>query len=75
MNDLNQMLWGSFMIQFGELTIYFGADSGRGVHFAEIGNLFDIDLTFLGIGAYEPVWFMNPSHTSPSDVLKVKDSF
>jgi L-ascorbate metabolism protein UlaG (beta-lactamase superfamily) len=67
------MLWGSFMIHFDDKSIYFGADSGQGSHFKEIGNLFDIDLTFLGIGAYEPIWFMHPSHTSPNDVLKVKE--
>ena len=71
--DLNYMLWGSFMIHFDDKTVYFGADSGHGSHFKEIGNLFDIDLTFLGIGAYEPVWFMHPSHTSPKDVLQVKE--
>lgn len=71
--DLNQMLWGSFMIQFDDTSIYFGADSGYGPHFKEIGNLFDIDMAFLGIGAYEPIWFMHPSHTSPKDVLQVKE--
>jgi L-ascorbate metabolism protein UlaG (beta-lactamase superfamily) len=71
--DLNYMLWGSFMIHFDDKSIYFGADSGLGSHFNEIGNMFDIDLTFLGIGAYEPIWFMHPSHTSPKDVLQVKE--
>jgi L-ascorbate metabolism protein UlaG (beta-lactamase superfamily) len=71
--DLNYQLWGSFMLHFGDKTIYFGADSGVGEHFKEIGNLYDIDLTFLGIGAYEPIWFMHESHTSPKDVLQVKE--
>jgi L-ascorbate metabolism protein UlaG (beta-lactamase superfamily) len=71
--DLNQMLWGSFMIHFEDLSLYFGADSGLGTHFKEIGNLFDIDLAILGIGAYEPIWFMNDSHTSPNDALKAKE--
>ena len=71
--DLNQMLWGSFMLHFDNLTIYFGADSGLGSHFKDIGNLFDIDLAILGIGAYEPIWFMNPSHTSPKDALQAKE--
>lgn len=73
LHDLNYMLWGSFMIHFDDKTVYFGADSGLGSHFKEIGNMFDIDLTFLGIGAYEPIWFMHPSHTSPKEVLQVKE--
>jgi len=68
--DLNQMLWGSFMIHFSGKSFYFGGDSGLGPHFNEIGSMFDIDLAFLGIGAYEPVWFMHPSHTSPKDALQ-----
>ena len=72
--DLNQMLWGSFMLHCNDFTIYFGADSGLGTHFQEIGNLFNIDLAFLGIGAYEPIWFMHPSHTSPQDALQAKET-
>lgn len=73
LHDLNRMLWGSFMLHYKEHTLYFGADSGIGSHFDEIGDQFDIDVSFLGIGAYEPIWFMHPSHTSPKDVLLVKE--
>jgi L-ascorbate metabolism protein UlaG (beta-lactamase superfamily) len=70
LTDMNDMLWGSFMIQSNGATIYFGADSGLGSHFAEIGNMFsNIDYAMLGIGAYKPEWFMAASHTSPADVL------
>ena len=73
LHDLNTMLWGSFMIEYGGMHIYFGADSGTGVHFHEITRLYPkIDYAFLGIGAYEPVWFMKGSHTSPIDVVKLK---
>lgn len=71
LNDLNEMLWGSFMIRFGDRNIYFGADSGLGDHFSLIGKMYDIDIAMIGIGAYEPVWFMRPSHTSPNDALQV----
>ncbi|MEM9545920.1 MAG: MBL fold metallo-hydrolase [Bacteroidota bacterium] len=71
--DLNQMLWGSFMLNSNGQSIYFGADSGLGIHFEEIGNMFDIDLAILGIGAYEPIWFMHKSHTSPKDALQAKE--
>lgn len=73
LNDLNQMLWGSFMISHKGKNIYFGADSGLGEHFEEIGNMYDIHTAILGIGAYEPIWFMYPSHTSPADALVAKD--
>jgi L-ascorbate metabolism protein UlaG (beta-lactamase superfamily) len=71
LRDLNTMLWGSFMIETPTQKIYFAADSGIGEHFSEIGNLFpNIDYCMIGIGAYEPNWFMHTSHTSPDDAAK-----
>lgn len=70
LTDMNNMLWGSFMLQSSTQTIYFGADSGLGMHFEEIGQLFpSIDYAMLGIGAYKPEWFMHTAHTSPADAL------
>lgn len=70
LTDMNDMLWGSFMLQSKNKTIYFGADSGLGIHFEEIAQLYPrIDYAFLGIGAYKPEWFMHSAHTSPADVL------
>lgn len=70
LTDMNNMLWGSFMLQSPAQTIYFGADSGLGMHFEEIGQLFpSIDYAMLGIGAYKPEWFMHTAHTSPADAL------
>ncbi len=70
--DLNEMLWGSMMIESSAGNLYFGADSGLGMHFEQIGNIFpSIDYAFIGIGAYKPEWFMHPSHTSPADALVV----
>jgi L-ascorbate metabolism protein UlaG (beta-lactamase superfamily) len=71
LHDTNRMLWGSFMIENKVSKIYFGGDSGLGEHFAEIATLFpNIDYCLLGIGAYEPNWFMHTSHTSPQDAVK-----
>jgi L-ascorbate metabolism protein UlaG (beta-lactamase superfamily) len=68
--DMNEMLWGSFMLQTKERNIYFGADSGLGVHFTAIGEMYaTIDVALLGIGAYQPEWFMHTAHTSPADAL------
>jgi L-ascorbate metabolism protein UlaG (beta-lactamase superfamily) len=69
--DTNDMLWGSFMISANNKHFYFGADSGYGIHFSEIGLHFhEIHHAFIGIGAYMPEWFMSTSHTSPQDAIK-----
>ena len=73
LTDMNEMLWGSFMLQSPQHTVYFGADSGMGVHFEDISTLFpSIDYALLGIGAYKPEWFMHTAHTSPADVLRAQ---
>jgi L-ascorbate metabolism protein UlaG (beta-lactamase superfamily) len=60
------MLWGAFVIQYQNLTIYFGGDSGYDEHFKEAASLYPkIDYAILSIGAYEPRWFMQQSHTTP----------
>lgn len=69
--DFNRVLWGSFLIRHHDRTIYFGADSGYGDHFAAIGRQFpDIDLAIIGIGAYKPDYIMQEIHTSPAEALQ-----
>jgi L-ascorbate metabolism protein UlaG (beta-lactamase superfamily) len=69
--DINETLWGGFMIKKGNKTIYFGGDSGYGSHFKDIGMLFpNIDVALIGAGAYAPEWFMAPNHQSPQDAAK-----
>jgi len=71
--DSNRDLWGSFMINNGKQNIYFGGDSGMGSHYKMIKDLYvDIDMAIVGIGAYEPVWFMHESHTSPQDIVEIQ---
>jgi L-ascorbate metabolism protein UlaG (beta-lactamase superfamily) len=74
--DTNKRLWGSFVIQSDKVTIYFSGDSGYGRHYREAAEQFPkIDYFLVGIGAYEPRWFMEPNHNSPGDALKAfKDS-
>lgn len=68
--DINWRLWGSFVIKRGETTIYFGGDSGYAPHYREAGELFpDIDYFLVGIGAYEPRWFMRPNHNTPAEAV------
>jgi len=69
-NDMNTRLWGAFMIESSDKKIYFGSDSGWDVHFAEVGKLFGPpDIAIIGIGAYQPEWFMAPHHIGPKDGL------
>ncbi|PSL24981.1 L-ascorbate metabolism protein UlaG (beta-lactamase superfamily) [Chitinophaga ginsengisoli] len=69
--DLNNQLWGAFVIQAGGKTIYFAADSGYGSHFTDVGRIFPhIDYCIVGIGAYKPAFFMSQSHISPQDAVR-----
>jgi L-ascorbate metabolism protein UlaG (beta-lactamase superfamily) len=69
--DTNRRLWGGFVIQHGDRTIYFGGDSGYGRHYRELSEIFPkIDYFLIGIGAFEPRWIMEPNHNSPSDAVK-----
>ncbi len=71
LRDTNWRLWGGYIIQTGATTIYFGGDSGYGRHYREAGELFpNMDYFLVGIGAYEPRWFMEPNHNNPSDAVK-----
>ena len=69
--DTNWRLWGGYVIQTQNTTIYFGGDSGYGRHYREMAELFPrIDYFLVGIGAYEPRWFMEPVHNNPTDAVK-----
>jgi len=69
--DTNERLWGGYVIQSGNKTIYFSGDSGYGSHYKEAGELFpEIDYFLIGIGAYKPRWFMEPNHNSPDDAVQ-----
>jgi L-ascorbate metabolism protein UlaG (beta-lactamase superfamily) len=68
--DVNTTLWGGFMLQSADKTIYFSGDSGYGSHFKEIGNIFpNIDIALIGAGAYAPIWFMGQHHQDPYRAL------
>lgn len=66
-NGRNGTLWCSWAI-IGPQKIYFGADSGYGPHFKEIGEkLGPFDLTMLENGAYSRYWpfiHMQPEETA-----------
>ena len=69
--DTNKRLWGGFVIEIGGKRILFGGDSGYDTHYQQLAAVFGgFDYAILGIGAYEPLWFMSPNHQSPKDALK-----
>ena len=69
--DTNTRLWGGFVIEGAGKTIYFSGDSGYGNHYAELAELFPkIDYFIIGIGAYQPNWFMKANHNSPAEAFQ-----
>lgn len=67
----NRSLWGSYMIKTAAgPTIYLSCDTAYFDGFQEIGSEFDIDLAVINLGAYEPRWFMAPSHINPRETVR-----
>ncbi len=71
LGDVNETLWGGFVLQAGGRQVYFSGDSGYGSHFGEIGQLFpNLDVALMGAGAYAPRWFMGPNHQDPAQAVR-----
>ena len=75
--DGNRSHWGGFVMEHRlspilrpTETIYFAGDSGYFRGFTRIGDMFDIDVSLIPIGAYEPEWFMSPQHVSPEQAVQ-----
>ena len=62
-------LWGSFMIA-GSKTVYFSGDTGYFIGFREFGKRWDVDYAIIGVGAYEPRWFMHYSHLNVEEFFR-----
>ncbi len=70
--DRDATLWCGYIIDTPNQKIYFAGDSGYGSFFKTIGERHPgIDLALLPIGAYLPVWFMSPIHTTPDEAVKI----
>lgn len=69
--DTNKRLWGGFVLESPNLRLFFGGDSGYDSHYRDIGKLFGgFNYVILGIGAYEPRWFMKEVHESPEEAIQ-----
>ena len=72
--DTNKRLWGGFVLEINDTRIFFSGDSGYDTHYKQIGAIFGgFNYAIMGIGAYEPKWFMHPMHQSPEEALKAFD--
>lgn len=69
--DFNKTLWGSWMIQCGDFTLYFAGDTGYGEHFVRIGKEFSsINVALMPIGPNEPRSVMVHSHVSTQESVQ-----
>jgi L-ascorbate metabolism protein UlaG (beta-lactamase superfamily) len=69
--DRQRSLWGGYMIESRGRLIYFSGDVGYSSHFSDIRmRLGSPDVALLGIGSYEPRWFMQPVHMNPAEAVR-----
>ncbi|MBV5320058.1 MAG: MBL fold metallo-hydrolase, partial [Sulfuricurvum sp.] len=68
--DMNKALWGGYVIQNADHSIYHSGDTAYGEHFKEIQERFEIDEAFLPIGAYRPEKIMKKVHINPPEALR-----
>jgi L-ascorbate metabolism protein UlaG (beta-lactamase superfamily) len=69
--DQMKTLWGSFVVDTPEGSIYFAGDTGYSPHFKEQGKQHGpFALSLLPIGAYEPRWFMKDIHLNPEEAVQ-----
>lgn len=73
--DRNRALWGNFIIKTKNYDICFIGDSGYSEQlYKDTGAKYNIFLSIIPIGAFEPRWFMRDMHMTPEEaVLTHKD--
>jgi len=70
--DRNKVLWAGWVLEHPSFRFLFAGDTGYSPDFTDIGKRFGpIDLAAIPIGAYEPRWFMNPSHVNPEEAVDI----
>lgn len=68
-NDKNKSLWGGYIIQQAQQTLYYSGDSSYGPHFAQIAERFPaIDVAFIENGQYDRRWVDH--HMMPADTVR-----
>lgn len=72
--DRNWALWSGFVIDGPDGAIYFSGDLGFGkeiVHERVRDKFPNIRFAAIGIGAFEPRWFMEYSHLGPDEAVEL----
>lgn len=68
----NATLWAGWHVEAPGATLFYAGDTGWGSHVGEIREAFSPpDVALVPIGAYEPRWFMEEVHVTPSDALEL----
>lgn len=69
MFDQNKRLWGSFLIDFNGLKIYFAGDTAYNKSmFQDIRNVCgNMDICLMPVGSYSPAFMMKDHHTNPEE--------
>ena len=71
LNDMNETLWGGFIVEGSTARLYHSGDTAYFDGFAEIGQRCGpIDAALLPIGAYDPAWFMSKQHMNPEEAAR-----
>ncbi|MGO8969928.1 MAG: MBL fold metallo-hydrolase [Myxococcaceae bacterium] len=69
--DINEMLWGGFVVEGDGTRVYHSGDTAYFSGFAEIGRRFpNLAGAMLPIGAYDPPWFMESQHMNPEQAVQ-----
>jgi len=68
--DRNRGHWCGWCVAGGGVKLWHSGDSGYCPAFREIGTrLGPLDFGMIGIGAYQPRWFMRPLHMAPGEAV------
>jgi L-ascorbate metabolism protein UlaG (beta-lactamase superfamily) len=71
LRDVNQTLWGGFVVQGPSGSVYHAGDTAYFSGFAQIGaRVPRIGGAMLPIGAYDPPWFMERQHMNPEQAVQ-----
>ncbi len=74
LTDYNKSLWGSFLIEYKNIKIFFACDTGYGNIYKKLGKKYGpIDLTFINIGSYnfKPMFEKSINHSTPEEALNI----
>jgi L-ascorbate metabolism protein UlaG (beta-lactamase superfamily) len=71
LQDINETLWGGFVVEGSSARVYHSGDTAWFEGFREIGRRFpQLDAAMLPIGAYDPAWFMEKQHMNPEQAVQ-----